>query len=80
MKVLFYGRLAEMIASELEVNSPAGCSVSQLRERLAAEYPLAEQTLQSKRARTCVGDRLVNDDHVLSALDTVEFLPPVSGG
>ena len=80
MKVLFYGRLAEMIASELEVNSPAGCSVSQLRQRLAAEYPLAEQTLQSKRARTCVGDRLVNDDHVLSALDTVEFLPPVSGG
>lgn len=80
MKVLFYGRLADMIASELEVSSPAGCSVLQLRKRLAAEYPLAEQTLRSKRARTCVGDRLVNDDHVLSALDTVEFLPPVSGG
>jgi molybdopterin converting factor small subunit len=30
--------------------------------------------------RTCVGDRLVHDDHVLSGTDTVEFLPPVSGG
>ena len=80
MKVLFYGRLADVIGAELEVNSPARCSVSQLRERLATEHPLAAQALRSKRARTCVGDRLVHDAHVLSAADTVEFLPPVSGG
>jgi len=80
VKVLFYGRLADVIGPELEVNCPAGCSVSQLRERLGAEHPLAAQTLRSKRARTCVGDLLVHDDHVLSAVDTVEFLPPVSGG
>jgi molybdopterin converting factor small subunit len=36
--------------------------------------------LRSRRARTCVGDRLVHDDHALSPADTVEFLPPVSGG
>ena len=80
MKVLFYGRLADVIGPELEVNSPAGCSVLQLRERLAAEHPLAEQILRRRRARTCVGDRLVHDDYMLSAGDTVEFLPPVSGG
>jgi molybdopterin converting factor small subunit len=80
VKVVFYGRLADVIGPELDVSLPPGCSVSQLRDRLAAEHPAAEQVLRSRRARTCIGDALVRDDHVLSATDTVEFLPPVSGG
>jgi len=80
MKVLFYGRLSDLIGRELDVNAPAGCSVGQLRSRLAAEHPQAEQSLRSNRAKTCVGERLVDDDHALDASDIVEFLPPVSGG
>lgn len=80
MKVLFYGRLAETIGPDLEVDVPAGCSIAQLREELIAEHPEAEQSLRSKRARACVGDTLVHDDYVLQAVDRVEFLPPVSGG
>lgn len=80
MKVLFYGRLAEAIGEELEVAASAGCSVAQLRDRLAADYPQAGEALRSRRALTCIGDRLVHDDHQLAAGDTVEFLPPVSGG
>ena len=80
MKVLFYGRLADVIGPELDVSAPSGCSVSQLRDRLAADHPGAEQVLRSKRARTCIGDRLVHDDYMLNGADTVEFLPPVSGG
>jgi molybdopterin converting factor small subunit len=80
VRVLFYGRLAEALGPELEIDAPAGCSVAELREKLIAEYPQAEQPLHSCRARACVGDALVRDTYVLKAADSVEFLPPVSGG
>ena len=80
MKVLFYGRLAEAIGPELEIDAPPGCSVAELREKLIAKHPQAEQPLRSRRALACVGDALVRDTYVLKAADQVEFLPPVSGG
>jgi molybdopterin converting factor small subunit len=78
LKVLFYGRLAETIGSELDM--PGGCSVAELRERLIEHHPAAEATLRSSRSRACVGDTLVADDFAIGADTTVEFLPPVSGG
>jgi molybdopterin converting factor small subunit len=80
VKVLFYGRLAELIAPELDVNTAPGCSVADLRDRLIADHPEAEPTLRSKRSRACVGDSVVHEQFVLSEADRVEFLPPVSGG
>ncbi|MGN6058677.1 MAG: MoaD/ThiS family protein [Sphingomicrobium sp.] len=80
MKVLFHGRLAEAIGPELDVEAAPGCSIAELREKLVAEHPHAEQPLCSRRALACVGAALVHDDYVLQAADRVEFLPPVSGG
>ena len=80
MKVQFHGRLAEAIGPELEFAAPPGCSVGQLRDRLIAEHPEAEQPLRSRHARACIGDMLVHDHHVLQSGDRIEFLPPVSGG
>jgi molybdopterin converting factor small subunit len=80
MRILFHGRLAEAIGRELDVDAIPGCSVAQLRERLIADHPEAEQPLRSRRALTFVGDAMVRDDYVPQASDTVEFLPPVSGG
>ena len=80
MKVLFYGRLAETLGPELEIEAQPGCSVAELREKLIAEHPQAEQPLRSTRALACVGDALVHDAYVLKAADRIEFLPPVSGG
>jgi molybdopterin converting factor small subunit len=80
MKVLFYGRLAETIGPELEIEAPPGCSIAELRDRLIAEHPEAEHPLRSRRALALVGDALVNETYVLGAADRVEFLPPVSGG
>lgn len=80
MKILFYGRLAEAIGPELDLGQASGCSVAELRDRLAAEHPGIAETLRNKRARTCIGDTLVPDDYPIAAGDTVEFLPPVSGG
>ena len=80
MKVLLYGRLAEAIGPDLEIEASPGCSVAELRDRLIAQYPRAEQPLRSRRALACIGDVLVPDTYVLKAGDRVEFLPPVSGG
>jgi molybdopterin converting factor small subunit len=80
MKILVHGRLAEAIGRAIDLDAAPGCSVAELRERLIAEHPEAEQPLRSRRARTCVGDAMVHDNYVLQASDTIEFLPPVSGG
>jgi molybdopterin converting factor small subunit len=80
MKILFYGRLAEAIASELEVDAAPDCSIGDLRERLIAAHPEAQEPLRSKRARACVGDAIVDDSYRIQPADRVEFLPAVSGG
>ena len=80
MKVLFYGRLAERIGPELEIGASPGWSVGDVRKSLIAEHPEVEGVLGNRRALTFIGDRLVRDDHRLAAGDTLEFLPPVSGG
>jgi molybdopterin converting factor small subunit len=80
VKVAFYGSLAQAVGKELDIDAPAGCSIEELRNKVIAEYPQAEETLRNKRARACVGDTIVHDSYVLSTSDRVEFLPPVSGG
>lgn len=80
MKVLFYGRLAEAIGSELELEAPSDASVAEVRDRLCVLYPQVSGTLRNRRTRACIGDRLVGDEHRPAAADTLEFLPPVSGG
>jgi len=80
MKVVFYGRLAEEIGAELEVSVLPGASVADVREMIAAEHPNVAGVLLSRRALSVVGERMVRDDYRLAAGDTLEFLPPVSGG
>jgi molybdopterin converting factor small subunit len=80
VKILFYGRLADAMGPELELDAPQGCSMSELRSRLVTSNPAASQALSGRRIRACVGDAFVSDDYILTPADRVEFLPPVSGG
>lgn len=79
MRIHFYGRLAEQIGRSIELDVEGDCSVAELRGRLAADYPHSAQAL-GQRVRACVGDTIVADSHVVRPGETVEFLPPVSGG
>ena len=82
MKIIFFGRLAQSIAPEIELEFD-GCSerrVAELRDWLGRKYPQAADTLANRRSRVCVGDTLVDESYVIQPTDKVEFLPPVSGG
>jgi molybdopterin converting factor small subunit len=72
-KIAFYGKLAERIGREVEIDLPAeGCTIAALRSRF--------EGLGSATVRACVNDETVSEDHVVMPCDRVDFLPPLSGG
>ena len=77
MRVLLYGSLRDAIGHDAFVDAE-GCSVAELRNRLATKHPGV--AAEFRRSRAFVADRLVGDSHVPGAGDILEFLPPVSGG
>lgn len=78
MKVLLYGRLAEAIGAQVELAVAAGCSVGEVRSRLAAGHPAVADTLG--RSRAFLAHSFVADEQIVGDSDQIEFLPPVSGG
>ena len=80
MKVRFYGKLADLLGNERDVQVDAPCTVEALRIHLARECPEAAGPLAEKRVRACIDDAFVHDGHILSGGEQVELLAPVSGG
>jgi molybdopterin converting factor small subunit len=80
MRILLYGRLADVLGREIELPAQAACSIAELREYLAARYPNASEAVLSKRVRACIGDAIVPESHVVGPSEAVEFFPPLSGG
>ena len=80
IKVLFYGRLSDLLGRELDVSMPQGGSVAELRDRIAQQHPDAATALRNTRARACIDDALVSESHCVAPGTQVEFFPPVSGG
>jgi molybdopterin converting factor small subunit len=79
VKVRFYGKLAEQIAREIDLDC-AGRTVGDVRARLSKAYPDSAQDLQSHLVRACVGDEMVDDSFPLDSVEAVELFAPVSGG
>lgn len=80
LKLLFYGSLADLVGRELDIDSPSGCSLSELRRSIVALSPEAARALADHRVRAYVHDHFVGDEYIVSNADCVEFLSPVSGG
>lgn len=80
MKIRFYGKLGERLGAEIDVDPPAGTdTVDQLRDLLADMFPDASRDLR-EGTRACVADSIVGEHFRLAGSETVEFLPPLSGG
>lgn len=72
-KIAFYGKLAELIGREVEIDLPAqGCTIAALRSRFDG--------LDRATVRAFVNDETAAEDHVVRPGDRVDFLPPLSGG
>jgi molybdopterin converting factor small subunit len=80
VKVRAYGKLAELLGRETNVDIDVPCTMGELRAHLAAIHPDAAQPLASKRVLACVGDTIVPNSHVVAPGTLVELLAPVSGG
>lgn len=78
MRITFYGRLAEAIGREIEIDLPTPASVTQVQRRLAELYP--ESGVDAARVRTAVGGAIVGGDQLVQPGETVEILAPFSGG
>jgi molybdopterin converting factor small subunit len=72
-KIAFYGKLAETIGREVDIDlPPEGCTIAVIRARFDG--------LDRATVRACVNDETVSEDHVVRPGDRVDFLPPLSGG
>ena len=78
MRVAFYGRLAEAIGREVEIDLPAPAAVAVVQRRLAELYP--GSGVDASRVRTAVGGMIVDGDRLVQPGETVEILAPLSGG
>jgi molybdopterin converting factor small subunit len=78
MKVIFYGRFADAIAHEVDVDVPQQSTVAELRSLLDQLYP--GLGLNGGHVRACVAGAIIGDDLRLSGDQPVEILAPVSGG
>lgn len=79
ISVRFFAGLKERIGSErVELELPAGATVGDLRERLAAHFPGVKQFLVT--AVFAVDNRFVSARDPLSPGAEVLCFPPVSGG
>jgi molybdopterin converting factor small subunit len=78
LRIRFYGRLADAIAPEIDVAGVAGCSVGEVRERIASDFASAAEPMA--RSRAFIADSFVTDDTLVADGERLEFLPPVSGG
>lgn len=79
VKVLFFGRLREMIGlAEEVVEMPGGATLDDLFRRYTARFPQLTEFRPSLVASR--NQEFASWDTPLSADDDIAFLPPVSGG
>jgi len=79
MKVRLFARARDLAgADRVEIELPAGATVGDLRQRLAAAYPALASLLE--RSALAVNDEFADDALTLPANAEVALLPPVSGG
>jgi len=81
VKILFFGSLGERIGRELDVALPeAGCTVAELRARLAEALPAAADLLTGPSARACIDREIAPEEALVLPGQEIAFIPPLSGG
>jgi molybdopterin synthase sulfur carrier subunit len=80
-KLLFFGRLAERLGREREVDIPdAGCTVAALRQLLGDSDPAAGELMASGSILASVDQEMATDEVFVHPGQEVAFFSPLSGG
>lgn len=77
INILLFASLKEKLGVDSLKWDGSGIMISKLKEQLMEKYDLADE-LQS--VMVAVNEEFEDDSYLLSAGDTVAFIPPVSGG
>jgi molybdopterin synthase sulfur carrier subunit len=80
MRVLLFGRLADVAGWRERAIDPPPASVTALRALLAHQDAALGEALCGKGVQTCVDRAIVRGEAALTAASEVAFLPPMSGG
>lgn len=81
MKIMFFGRLADSAGREVELDLPAeGCTVAELRRRLAGALPQAAGELAKPSIRACIDYEVAAETARVMPGQEIAFLPLLSGG
>ena len=79
MRVLLFARARDLAGADaIDIDLPAGATVSDLRRTLAAQVPKLAGLVE--RCAFAVDDEFAADQTALSPASVVALLPPVSGG
>lgn len=73
IKVIAFGQIAEITEKEISIDA---IDTNSLRLELNAQFP----QLEGKKYGIAVNKKLVNNNVMLNAGDTVALMPPYSGG
>lgn len=79
MKVLFFGRLADM-AGRMRSAPDDIRTLGALRAFLTEGDPLLAEALAAKGVRVAINKAVISGDASLKPGDEVAFMPPLSGG
>jgi molybdopterin converting factor subunit 1 len=79
VRVRLFARARELAGADVvNVETPAGATVADLRERLGEAYSSLRPLLA--RSAVAVNEEFAGDDAVIPPSAEVALLPPVSGG
>ena len=79
-KLLFFGRLAEQLGDEREVDVPeGGCTVAELRRHFARDPDLSILAARAT-ALVSIDQQIVEDDIIVLPGQEIAFFSPLSGG
>jgi molybdopterin converting factor subunit 1 len=78
INLVAYGIAKEILGgSEIQLETPEGSSLQELKQVLIKKYPDFEKL---KSLRFAVNEDYQDDDFLVSERDVVVIIPPVSGG
>jgi sulfur-carrier protein len=80
VRVLLFGRLADVAGWRDRIVAPAPATLSALQRQIAAEDPQLAEALAGVGVRAAVDQVLSRADVSLSGVKEVAFMSPMSGG